>query len=90
MLLKTIGTAFVVATMAFAGSAYAAGSSSQQSQNGAYCLQKQGQATNCRFASLAACNKAKVGSDKCIQNPQHATTGSGMTSPATKSAPKSK
>ena len=91
MWLKTIGTAFVVAgSIAVTGSALAEGAQpSQKNQNAAYCLQKQGQSPNCTFASMAECTKAKAGTDKCIQNPSRATTGagSGMQSPATKSAP---
>jgi hypothetical protein len=93
MWLKSIGTALVVATFAFAGSALAEGAkSSPAGQSAAYCLQKQGQSPNCTFASLAECNKAKAGNaDRCIQNPSRATTGSGssgMQAPAAKPAPK--
>ena len=69
--------------IAIGGTAYAA-QNSLQAQNGAFCLQKLGQAQDCKYASMAACNKDKSGNDTCIRNSQRATTGSGTQSPASK------
>lgn len=85
MWLKTIVPAVAALTVAIAGSAYAAQS---PQQNAAYCLQKSGQAIQCKYVSIAACNKDKTGNtDLCVQNPNRATTGSGSQSPGSKPAP---
>jgi hypothetical protein len=93
MYLKTIGTALVAMGVAFAGSALAEGmqGSPPAAQSGAFCLQKQGGAADCKYQTMAACESAKAGSDQCIQNPRATTgsgaAGSGTRSPATGSPP---
>ena len=89
MWLKTIGATFVAMGIAIAGSAYAAGPQQSQQGSGAFCLQKQGGVMDCKYASATACNKDKMGSDTCIQNPRQ-TTGSSAQSPAAKSTPQPK
>jgi hypothetical protein len=89
MRFKTIGATFVAMGIAIAGSAYAAGPQQSQQGSGAFCLQKQGGVMDCKYASAAECNKNKMGSDTCIQNPRQ-TTGSATQSPAAKSTSPSK
>lgn len=58
-------------------------------QNAAYCLEKSAGPKTCSYATMAACEAVKSGSDKCSPNPA-ATTGagtSGATGPMSSSSP---
>ena len=83
--MKTLTTLTAVAAL-FAGVsiANAAGMENhtlkgQETTNAAFCLQTNGGAKNCKFASKKACDKvAQPEGATCVQNPKRATTGSGM------------
>ncbi len=64
--LATILSAFALAAPA----ASAAGS-------GKFCLKGPGEKMTCTYQTMAACTKAKKGSQSCVSNPS-STTGSGM------------
>jgi hypothetical protein len=71
---------------------------STSGQNAAYCLEKSGGQKTCSYATMAACEAVKTGSDKCSPNPSASTTGaassgsssSSSTSPPSSSSPSSR
>jgi hypothetical protein len=53
------------------------GSTQQATGTGKYCIETSGGAMNCKYASLAACQKdAKAQNQSCSPNPKSSTTGS--------------
>ena len=67
---------FLAATGLAVSSASAAGSSK-------YCLKGPGAKMNCKYQTMASCDKAKKGTQTCVANPT-STTGSGMNTSPTK------
>lgn len=57
----------------------AAGSSARITGTSQFCLvTSPGNAMNCKYASLAACQKDATAGGQCQQNPKSGTTGSGQ------------
>lgn len=91
MRITTLGAA--IAMIGLTSGAFAEGTSTSPSpstaagaQNAAYCLETSAGAKTCTYATLAACEARKTGSDKCSPNPS-STTGAG--SPMSPSSPSS-
>jgi Protein of unknown function (DUF3551) len=53
-----------------------AASAASAADNGKYCLKGPGTTMNCTYQTMASCDKAKKGTETCIDNPAN-TTGSG-------------
>lgn len=91
MRITTLGAAIAIAGFA-TGTAWAEGTSpstAPRAQNAAFCLEKSAGVKTCSYATMAACEAVKTGSDKCGPNPA-ATTGAGArgsSSPMSPSAP---
>jgi hypothetical protein len=94
MRITTLGA--VIAIVGFAtGTAFAEGTSSPPAagagaQNAAFCLEKSAGQKTCTYATMAACEAVKTGTDKCSPNPAASTTGaapSGSMSPSNPSSP---
>jgi hypothetical protein len=84
MRITTLGAA--IAIVGLTGGAFAEGTSTSpsstspsasSSQNAAFCLQKSAGERNCTYATMAACDAVKTGSDQCVANPSASTTGAG-------------
>jgi hypothetical protein len=81
MRMTTLGAAIAIVGLA-TSSAFAEGtpgtspSPSAGAQNAAYCLEKSSGQKTCTYATMASCESAKSGTDKCTPNPA-ATSGSG-------------
>ena len=59
-------------------------SSASAAGSGKYCLKGPGAKMDCKYQTMASCDKAKKGSQSCVTNTA-STTGSGMSkSPAKK------
>jgi Protein of unknown function (DUF3551) len=70
-----IATAAALAALALAApSASAAGVSAT---NGKFCLKGPGTTMNCKYDTMAACDKDKTGTEQCVTN--SSTTGSATT-----------
>jgi hypothetical protein len=83
MRITTLGAALAIASFAASG-AFAEGTTSPSTspgtsagQNQAFCLEKSAGEKSCIYATMAACEAAKAGSDKCSPNPAASTTGAG-------------
>jgi hypothetical protein len=74
MMRKIITLAAVLSAFALAVPA-----ASAAGMSGKYCLKGPGSKVNCEYQTLAACNKAKKGSQTCAASTA-STTGSGMSS----------
>ncbi|MBI5910690.1 MAG: hypothetical protein HY848_12150 [Betaproteobacteria bacterium] len=61
----------------------APGAAQQATGSGQFCIEAApGGALNCKYASMAACEKdAKAQNQKCAPNPKASTTGSGQSAP---------
>lgn len=67
-------TLFAVAAIAMTSGVASAASNG----TGKFCLRGGPDATlNCQYQTMAMCEKAKTGTETCVQNPS-STTGSGM------------
>jgi hypothetical protein len=84
MRITTLGAA--IAIIGLTGGAFAEGTSTSPStsspsagasQNAAFCLEKSAGQKTCTYATMAACEAVKTGSDKCSPNPTASTTGAG-------------
>ena len=89
-----ITTAIAILGLATTG-AFAEGTStpstsspSGSAQNAAFCLEKSAGAKTCTYATMAACEAAKSGTDKCSPNPA-ATTGAGTSGASGSMSPSS-
>ena len=56
-----------------------AASATSAAETGKYCLKGPGTTINCKYETMASCDKAKKGTETCVANPD-STTGSGSTS----------
>jgi len=80
--------AFVVTAfgaLAFVAPAASAAGMGSSESNAQYCLQGPGAQKDCKYQTMAACEKDKTGSQTCVSNPS-ATTGSSSstTTPSSK------
>jgi hypothetical protein len=96
MRITTLGAA--IAIIGLTGGAFAEGTSSPSStspaagssQNAAFCLEKSAGAKTCTYATMAACEAVKTGSDKCAPNPAaSSTTGAGTSGSSSSMSPPS-
>jgi hypothetical protein len=93
MRITTLGAA--IAIIGLTGGAFAEGTSSPSatspsagaSQNAAFCLEKSAAEKNCTYATMAACEAVKTGSDKCVPNPSASTTGAGTSGAGSSMSP---
>ena len=74
---KILALAAVLSAVALTASANAAGSAK-------FCLNGPGTQSTCNYQTMAACEKAKKGSQTCVENPT-ATTGAGSSSSSSSS-----
>lgn len=63
------------------GTTTKSGTMSNSATNGQYCLDMNG-AKNCKYPTLAACQKDATGGGKCDKNPSFAAKNNGMKSNA--------
>lgn len=54
-----------------------AGAQTQKSTQGKFCLTSGSGVADCKYQTMAACEKAKTGSDKCMSNSMTTGAGSG-------------
>jgi hypothetical protein len=74
MMRYAIALSAIVTTMALAAPAVA-----QTTQQGKFCLTGGSGMADCKYQTMAACEKAKTGSaDKCMPNSMTTGSGSGM------------
>jgi hypothetical protein len=80
---RTITLAVILSAVALSATAATAAGS------GKFCLKGPGMKENCTFQTMAACEKAKKGTESCVSNTS-STTGAGTTSPSTSPSPMKK